>query len=334
MSNECPRSFQFRKENIDGIVCLSVHFIREIEDESSNWSYAASASVKLLSFNKCLKYSKERFIAPRVFGHKLLCVRTNLIEWEKLFDIKYGFVHNDLINFRIKIKVANRNDEDKSDLKFHFPRHCCDNSNNATFQLEIENVATLVAVKMPTFFLQNSSWHLSVYRRQSDYLGIRLKSDDDNMDGVTCEVNVTVKLTSSRENVDAIECHISEAISWERADIGRIVPWNRLFDAKYGFVTNNSITMIVEVRVDKSKGDIMSATKCQALAAASENPKLLQLKCTICLEKICNQEVSSASCGHPFCTTCIRESLKHSKVCPLCSARIAQHRIRHIYLPM
>ena len=43
-----------------------------------------------------------------------------------------------------------------------------------------------------------------------------------------------------------------------------------------------------------------------------------ECSCAICMDPLCESNISVTPCGHKFCFTCLQEHLLHSKTCPLC----------------
>uniref|UniRef100_A0A1Y1M9H3 RING-type domain-containing protein n=2 Tax=Photinus pyralis TaxID=7054 RepID=A0A1Y1M9H3_PHOPY len=54
-------------------------------------------------------------------------------------------------------------------------------------------------------------------------------------------------------------------------------------------------------------------------------------ECPICVEELANKDISATTCGHVFCTSCIREAVKISKLCPICRTKLTQSKIHRLY---
>ncbi|XP_052897172.1 uncharacterized protein LOC128304081 [Anopheles moucheti] len=62
----------------------------------------------------------------------------------------------------------------------------------------------------------------------------------------------------------------------------------------------------------------------QTHVAAQGSPKTLNIICPICYEMLANQQAISTSCGHVFCSNCIRQSLRTAKKCPICNKKLTK----------
>ena len=59
---------------------------------------------------------------------------------------------------------------------------------------------------------------------------------------------------------------------------------------------------------------------------------LILRDCPICLEDLASKEISSTTCGHIFCTKCIKEVIKTSKMCPNCRTKLTLKKIYKLIL--
>jgi len=62
-----------------------------------------------------------------------------------------------------------------------------------------------------------------------------------------------------------------------------------------------------------------------------EVPKEPIFTCPICWNKM--EDPSTTSCGHIFCSTCIKQAIKVQKKCPTCRKGLRANSIHRIYLP-
>lgn len=89
-----------------------------------------------------------------------------------------------------------------------------------------------------------------------------------------------------------------------------------------GFIEGRSITLDIGIEVDKPKG------------AKSNETNKLEMECAICLGAIEDQETSLTSCGHLFCSECIKRVVKDRRACPSCNVRVTLKELGRAYLPM
>lgn len=256
------------------------------EDNSCDWSYAASATLKFLPFNRKMK-AEECFVPPCVFNHFGKGYSENMIKWRDLFDAENSFVKDDTINLKIEVDVADPNSEDKSILKFELLDKCCEKSGTASIRLKFSNIDNLAAVKTPDFMVRDLRWNLTIRKHQSKYLGVFLDRID-KFATVSCKIRASFKLISSKGPTKCITMEREQIIKClDLINVKVLVSWDQLLDEENGFVVNNEITIEVEVKANKPTGVMPSAQE-----RPSNESKLLKMECKICIQSIRDQEVS------------------------------------------
>lgn len=108
-----------RKTVRDANHSVGIYLHSEKEDRTLNWTRAASAEFKLLSFD-----SKQDIISGNGIGYGSLA----FISWADLFDAAKNFVKDDTIQLEIKIKAEDPNENDRSQLKLERIEKCCGES--------------------------------------------------------------------------------------------------------------------------------------------------------------------------------------------------------------
>lgn len=112
--------------------------------------------------------------------------------------------------------------------------------------------------------------------------------------------------------------------------LSELISFSDLMNPEKGFVQDNRIEIEVEIKCTILK-DISGYRKVSTLEADAKLPKI---ECAICLESLLNKAVSSVSCGHIFCTECIKRSLLGKEECPTCRAKVELNSLRTMYLPV
>ncbi|XP_031635586.1 uncharacterized protein LOC116348660 [Contarinia nasturtii] len=318
-----PWHVTFKKELHEGEEWFAVYLCCGNEDASHDWSHTALATVKLLPFEKNVEPNKG-YISPYIFGNSHCIFGVNFIEWERLTNVENGFVRNDTIQMKIKIEVADPNDKDKSILKFDVLDKCCGVGNYTSFRLTVSNIDALMAVGTPEFMLRGLCWKMSIYNDASKWLRVLLEIFRyEDIDKVTCNVIAFVKLISTKNNVKSIEHVLKKKMTADDVlEECKFVSWDNLFDDETGFVRNNVI--VLEVKIVAEQPDY---------AGQNEDVNLLKLECSICMEAIRDQELSSLQCSHMFCTKCIEDVIKARKKCPVCNAAAKLTDLRRCRLP-
>lgn len=92
---------KLKKTIISIELCISLHCTKK---GSSQWSYVAQASVKVLSFDR-VQNAMEKLLDPHIFCNIAPYFRQAIIDWDILFDDENNYVQNDTINLNVTIKV-------------------------------------------------------------------------------------------------------------------------------------------------------------------------------------------------------------------------------------
>ncbi|XP_031635585.1 uncharacterized protein LOC116348659 [Contarinia nasturtii] len=322
-----PWRVKFKKVSDEGEEWFGIRLWCTNKNKTRDWSHAAFATVKLLPFKKNVEPNKG-YIPPYIFGNSNRILGINFIEWERLTNVENGFVRNDTIQMKIKIEVADANDKDKSTLKLDVLDNCCGLGSYTSFRLTISNIDALAAVGTPEFMLRGLRWKMSIYNDASKWLGVRLEIlEDDDTDEVTYNTTAVVKLISTKDDTKTIKRVLEEDVNkHDILDECEFVSWEDLFDDQNGFVRN-----IIAKQPDYAG---QCGNKRQLANGQNEDAKLLKLECSICMEVIRDQEVSSLRCTHLFCTRCIEDVIKARKKCPICNAAAKLTDLRRTRLPL
>ncbi|XP_031635592.1 E3 ubiquitin-protein ligase TTC3-like [Contarinia nasturtii] len=189
-----------------------------------------------------------------------------------------------------------------------------------------------MAVETSEFMLRGLRWNMSIYNRR-DWLDIQL-STVENGKILTCETTVTFKLISIKDDAKSIEHVINKKMSsYNFLTKFNFVSWAELFDDQNGFVNDNAIVFEVKIVAEQPDYPGCSGRKRKTANDQNEDAKSPKLECSICLDVIRDQEVSSLRCTHLFCTNCIEDAIKGRKMCPVCNAPAKLTDLRRTRLP-
>lgn len=320
-----PWKVEVCKEGIGEKKSLGIYLQCAKETTADDWSHTAYFIIKLSSFNKNIE-PIDYITSPRVFDNYDKSYGTNnLIQWDRLFDIENGFVKNNTINLDIKIKVADSDDPNKSVLTSQIIESNAEEYHKTLFSFNITNIRKLEAVKTPIFNMQKSPWALQVYKNRSSFLCVYLTSKDFK-NKTALKVKINCRLISSKGDAKTVD--ITEEKLFENSNrslVFRVISWEELLKPINGFVKNKSIIMDLDVKMEKLKR--------VAEIPASQTQKR-RLECTVCLEAIGDQEVSSSKCGHLFCTKCITKSIRTRTRCPACNTVLGLKDFHSLYLSL
>lgn len=318
-----PWHFQVVKECVDAKHSIAIYLYSAKEEAPPGWTHAASAVIKLLSFDRD-QDPLEYPIEPCVFNANGTGYgEPSLISWDELFDDRKKYVENDSIELDLKIKAEDPNVNNRSKLKLEIIDKSCECDSHAKFRLAVTNIKQLMSVRSPEFMLRNLSWNLSILKNATN-VAIRLEFEPNSKD-IKCNIKMSVKLMSSK-GPSVRKIRVEDHRCCEFLTLKDLISWEELLNPENGFVKDDCIELKVKVKLDELRGALPNELK--------DEKKPKKLECAICLEQIDGQEVSSALCGHLFCTQCIVEAVKNRQFCPSCQAPVALDGIRRTYLPL
>ncbi|XP_055304351.1 E3 ubiquitin-protein ligase rnf8-A-like [Sitodiplosis mosellana] len=318
------------KEACEGEEMLGVYLYCEQDSEFSNWSYTAHGKFKLLSFNGN-QNEREFVLTPDVFDKENPSFGCSFIEWRDLFNATNQYVKNDTISLKIKLEVANPNDEHKSDLILENIDKCCEKSGLGKFRLTVRNIKKLLAVRSPCIVLRNIRWFLTFFK-EFDQLSISLNSSNRSEE-FSYDVQMMVKLISSKSSVKPIEqIQVKEMNKGDCFEVEQLISWDELLKSQNGFVNNNSIVIEIELKVNKP-GSVASNSQKRTVSGPLNEAKQRKMECAICFKGFGTQDVSMTNCGHLFCSKCIQDEIARSKVCPTCRTGASLGQLKRAHLP-
>lgn len=303
---------------------LAVFLFCTNEDNTSNWTAAACATIKLLPFSDDQRVI-EHHIIPNVY-HRLASSFGiySLIPWNDLINEDKKYVKDDTIRLEAKIEAEDPTSLSRSIPKFQCIDKSCECGCHATFELTVMNVSNLMAVRSPEFTVRGMPWNIIVFKKFST-LDVCLDLVK-NFGKVSCQVTMSVKLKSSKEDVDPIEKSNAKNVQWSGSMyIYSLVLWEEMLKPQNGFVNENSITLKIEIKSDKPVGNVPAANP---KGATQSNP----FECSICLEGLGTKEMSTTPCGHSFCTACIKQAIQNRRACPLCNKMVQLDDLRPLFL--
>lgn len=184
-----------------------------------------------------------------------------------------------------------------------------------------------MAVKTPSFIIQNMPWYLTIYKSYSDHLEARL-----SMNGAqSCTRTILIKLISIQDPKKSIVRIEAKRFSpFSNLSIEQLMSWRNLMKPENGFVHHDSVKIEVDIVTDYNIQTINNFKESNVTAQR----KVLRMECVICMESIENQDLSFVPCGHLFCTPCITRSLEEIGVCPLCIEPARVRDLRRAFLPL
>lgn len=235
---------------------LSIYLRCSTEKDTSNWSRAAHATIKLFSFDDTVEAVKS-CINPYVFeSNNFAAGQSRFILWRDLFDSKMQYVHNNNIKLSITIAMDDCDEMVKSTVRLDEMYWCCDEyGGHATLRLIVNNISNLMAARSPTFRLQGIFWSLSVFRSQMNQLGIILETNYLS-EQFACRMVMSAKLIPVEKECEPLERVQTKVLrNTNFLMIQDLVEWNLLSSAR-GYVLNDSIKIEIKLSAEKRKSII------------------------------------------------------------------------------
>lgn len=232
-----PWNFCITKKLCDDKPLLGIYLYCQKEDELANWSYAASASFKLLTFDD-YRTDFEEPMNPFVFDQiESGFGRSSFITWKDLLDEEKGYVKNDTVNFELKIDVADPLEEVKSKLIFV-------RQSTTKFRMMVTNISNLMAARSPPFIFQKIPFNLVVYKSHCSHLGVFLYQRGA-LSASPITVRMSAKLISLNDVMSIEKIHTNTIKEQGTLYIEQLISWDALIESC--FVDDNSIIIEVEL---------------------------------------------------------------------------------------
>lgn len=326
---------------------LSFYLHSAIENESSDWSVNASCAV-LLTSKAGQKPVRGYIGSAAYYQNNLKWGKSGLISWKHLIDSKKGYVKNNECKLEIIVKSSQRQDLTKENF-FNIEQihNCCKECSKGVFRLTVKKINNLIGICTPEFTINSLKWRLSlgeydkgtnsgIHPNKSLRLKLHNIAPEEEQEW-SCQTTMKCTLTSANPNVKSFVVKTSDREFNEHTHIQglTLLKWEDLMDRGNKYLKNGSFSLEVKIKVTDLKGE---QSKPQ-LKRPIHNDNL-EFACSICWENLTDRSVSSISCGHIFCSSCIDEIIEKSKcpTCPTCNQVLQVFKSRKmshkVYLPL
>lgn len=300
-------------------------------DKTSNWSCAARAIFKLLSFSSRSELFEKRQDVVAVFNSELKCIarNTELIKWDDLLDSRKQYICNNTMMVDVTIQAEKPRDISQSRLIVVEPI-----SGHATFHFKLLNIKGIIAMDSPEFTYRNMKCRLTVSKRypltndelikhKDGYLGIWLVAYDDIESSY--DVQVIFRLLPHKMDGKIFE-KIAENVSPDQFNyISRMIALRDLYENPNEYVHNDSIKLEVDIRIENK-----NASSYQERVKKKSS---IVMECILCYDNMIDKPISSTPCGHLFCKSCIKESMVLRSSCPICNKIVNREQLHDVFLP-
>lgn len=334
---------------------LGIYLYCMNKDTTTNWSYSAIATFKLLPIHDqgsaaaaidVASATVVHHLQPHIFdSNDLGFGAAELIKWSDLLNKKYR--HDDTIKLEIHITVDDPTKRNRCELKLKNLNRRCKSGCLTTIDLKVKNIANLMAIKSPKFDLYNTPWTMTFYKDSHDRMGnfgLYLQSSSSEFPkNESFRIRMSMILITSNEHVAPIvkKTTTQQIGSFGTLSIRNIIGWSELMKPDNGFVKKNSIKLEIQIKMDKMVGDgVLSCKNCgninnnDGAGGPRTSSATLQMQCVICWENFSSQEICCTPCGHLFCLSCITAAVQNRAHCPLCNLEVQVNALRRLYLPV
>lgn len=332
---------------------LGIYLYCMNKDATTNWSYSAIATFKLLPMREPTTDGAAdadtvvHHLQPHIFDcNDLGFGAAELIKWNQLLDKKYR--REDTIKLEIHIAVDDPTKSKRCELKLKSLNRRCKSGCLTTLHLKVKNVSNLMAIKSSKFYLYNMPWTLTFYKDHHDRaanFGIYLQSSSSEFPkNESYRIRMSMILITANERIAPIvkKTTTQQIGSFGTLSIRNIVAWSELMKPENEFVKKNAIKLEIQIKMDKMIGDgVLSCTNCGNInnndgggRSPRTNSTSLQMQCVICWENFSSQDICCTPCGHLFCVSCITAAVQNRANCPLCNLEVQVNALRRLYLPV
>lgn len=312
---------------------LGISLVCATSDTTQSWTQTASFSCQLIPFDGIATSAGAKHVSePQVFNCSMKSISLpSIVDWSDLLNMEKHLVKDDAIQLDINIDAVDPNDISQSMLLLENISKCCENDCLAEYQLTVVNIENLMAVRTPQFLLRGLLWDFSIYKDVTSQFAVQLALRTVS-DKVSCKIQMTTKMTTTQKLPDG-RVDTSVLKRSQTALVQKCMAWDKLMDARNGFVESNAVTVRIEIKIDKPEYVDENCAKIE-MTQETTPAKQLKLECAVCLEAVRNQNLSCPPCGHVFCTECLTDAARKQKVCPTCNVGITARGLRRVFLPM
>lgn len=338
---------------------LGIYLYCMNKDATTNWSYSAIATFKLLPIGgehgtdadgDATADTIVHQLQPHIFDcNDLGFGAAELIKWNELMHKKYR--RDDTIKLEIHINVDDPAKSKRCELKLKNLSRRCKSGCLTIFQLKVKNISNLMAIKSSKFYLYNMPWTLTFYKDHHDRasnFGIYLQSSSSEFPkNESYRIRMSMILITDNDRIRPIvkKTTTQQIGSFGTLSIRNIIAWSELIKPENEFVKKNAIKLEIQIKMDKMIGDgVLNCTSCGNInnndggdgggRGPRTNSATLQLQCVICWENFSSQDICCTPCGHLFCVSCITAAVQNRANCPLCNLEVQVNALRRLYLPV
>lgn len=325
---DIPWKIRIRKISIDGQNTndgiLNVFLMcdyKGTKTENLNWWIEAAATLRLINSGKS-EETIEKKIPAAIFEDGYISTKLgNFVPWDYLIADENDFIKRGQAIFEGTIET--------SPLRIKKSKAPAFECTGTQFGFILENIKDFDCVHSSKINLHGSNWYFK-FRKQDGNLNVILYNEREIENFAwTNEVNFKVKLLSFDEKIEPLEKSLKCRFDCDRTNWGWLdfIKWADLIDKKNSYVHQHAI---FDISIEVGPWEPLWKME-QSLLNNSQSTKS---ECPICKEKFGDQEVMATTCGHLFCSTCIKTSIEVHKndTCPLCKLEVELDDLRIVYL--
>lgn len=307
----------------------------EINNVDYDWAIVASFVVELFPADFRQPPKVKHFEATSFHSETSKSDNERLLTWTDLMDTEKGYVKDDVLKLRIKVKSTPLQNTINDGLcQMETIENCCDDCSFGRFRI-IVNKLDEFDICTPKFVVNNMTWRvqINVIESEKDKRQLRIKLYNNTCSSITtlnCQTMVTCKLVSFDAAVEPKESsNEHKFIFTDRSLTADLVSWDELIDPEKHFIRNNSFILELKIQVQETN-NLTRKRKAPSVDVDAS------IGCPVCFGSLIGREISMLPCGHIYCTPCALNCIIHKKFCPTCNNRVmfSKAQLRRCFLPV
>lgn len=225
----------------NNVFSLDIHLVARSANNITNWMCAADVTIKLFYKLNKIEAIRKSF-AKHQFSNQFASNGIyDFLEWNEFNQ----YVHERKAKFEIEISASPLLRIAPSTFAQSFTK----------MQVVLNNIIQLQESWSPEVVLRGVRWKIHTVK-QDDGLGVFLKGVDEDFDlHWSYEVHANIKLVSFNFNAKGIEGTFIHVFHCGSTEFGykKYINWNNLINEKNEYVKDDTVNLIVELKVEDPK---------------------------------------------------------------------------------
>lgn len=334
--NGNPFSFEVKRIMISpSLSFLGLLLHSEIKNVDFDWAIVSSFVVELFPADFRQAPKVECFEPTSFHSETSKSDNSRIIAWSDLIDTEKGYVKDDTLKLRIKVKSTPLQDTTNDGwCRMETIENCCDDCSFGKFRIAV-NRFDEYGICTPKFVVNNMTWRVQInvtdgesFKRQ---LRIKLYNNTcSTLTTLNCQTLVTCKLVSFDSEIEPKESSSEHKFIFsDRSLTWDLASWDDLIDAEKHFIRNNSFILELKIQILETN-NLTRKRKANGVIDAD-----VSIGCPVCSDSLISRDISVLPCGHIYCSPCAMLVIQ-KKFCPSCDGRVmfSLTQLRRCFLPI